>query len=110
MLISIHPTRFLAAAVMLAAILPGTAGASDVSWSITVGNPGAATIYAPPPAVYVQPQPVYVAPRRIYVQPQPVYIQPGAVVHVEAPRFGYGPPQHSRGKHRQWKHRGDHRH
>lgn len=116
MFIAIRPTALLlGAAALLAAGVPASARASDVSWSISVGTP--APVYAPPPVVYVQPQPVYVqpepvyvAPRRVYVQPAPVYVQPGTVVHVATPPFGYGPPRHARGKHRHHGHRRHHDH
>ena len=112
--IAIHrPALVLAAAALLAAVLPSVANASDVRWSITVGSSRPAPVYYEPPPVvyvqpqpvYVQPQPVYVTPRPVYVQPHTVYVQPGAVV-VGAPVYVYEQP-HRKGKHRHWKHRHD---
>lgn len=63
---------------------------SGVNWSISVGTPSPAVVYAPPPVVYSYPQQVYVQPQPIYVQPQTVYVQPQAVYVEQAPVVVYG--------------------
>jgi len=89
--------KWIAAAA--AVIAAPVAGASDVSWSVSVGSRyPAPQVYAPPPAVvYVQPQPVYVRPRPVYVQPATV-VQYGPTYYVEE-------RGHRKHKHGHWKHR-----
>ena len=80
---SVFKWLIAAAGVVVAPL--ATAG-GDVSWSISVGNPYPAPVYAPPPVVYVQPQPVYVRPRPVYVQPGPVVYGPTYYVEGERHR------------------------
>lgn len=87
-------THFALALALIASASMAQAGdRSSVSWSVSVGSPGPAVIYAPPPVVYSYPQPVYVQPQPVYVEQAPVvvYGAPGPVVYgqpyyVERPR------------------------
>lgn len=90
------PFKWIAAAALVLTAPMALAG--NVNWSVSVGTPYPAPVYAPPPVVYVQPQPVYVRPRPVYVQPAAV-VQYGPTYYVEEGR-------HGRHKHRghHWKH------
>jgi len=116
----------LIAALGASALLLGAAPAkaSNVQWSISVGTPAPAVIYAPPvvhapPRVVVQPQVVYIPsgvyhppvvhayPHPVYVQPRPIFVQPPPVYVHPAPVY-YKKPQHNAHRHTAIKHKQRH--
>ncbi|QAU35340.1 hypothetical protein [Janthinobacterium sp. 17J80-10] len=92
---ALYSSTLIAIALAASATAAQAGDRSGVNWSVSVGTPAPAVVYAPPPAVYSYPQPVYVQPQPVYVEQAPVvvYGAPGPVVYGQ-PYYAERPRHH----------------